>query len=230
MDVVLIHGAYHGPWCWDAVTDALEAHGHSVVAPELPIDDPEAGTAAYARTVEEAISDLADPVLVAHSMAGTVAPLVAANRPVRQMIFVGAFLPSPGTSPQQQRELEPLDPPYEPTVVEFIDDGDGLWSIGEQTALEMFYHDVPSDLAARAFGRLRKQGYRWMTEITPLTAWPAVPSASIVCTDDRAINPAWVRSAARTRLGVTAAEIEGGHSPFLARPGELASLLENLAA
>ena len=43
-----------------------------------------------------------------------------------------------------------------------------------------------------------------------------------------AINPAWVRTAARDRLGVEAVEISGGHSPFLTRPVELALALDQL--
>jgi hypothetical protein len=68
-----------------------------------------------------------------------------------------------------------------------------------------------------------------MNEITPLTAWPDVASRSIVCRDDRAINPDWVRSAARDRLGTTAIELDGAHSPFLTRPAELARLLDSMA-
>jgi hypothetical protein len=43
------------------------------------------------------------------------------------------------------------------------------------------------------------------------------------------INAAWVRSAARERLGVEAHELPGGHSPFLGRPIEMVDLLEALA-
>ncbi len=68
-----------------------------------------------------------------------------------------------------------------------------------------------------------------MSETTPLTAWPAVESRTIVCRDDRAINPDWVRSASRDRLGVEAVEIDGAHSPFMTRPGELAAILDALA-
>jgi len=49
-----------------------------------------------------------------------------------------------------------------------------------------------------------------------------------VCRDDRAINPDWVRTAARVRLGTEAVEIDGGHSPHLSRPAELAALLDSL--
>jgi len=76
---------------------------------------------------------------------------------------------------------------------------------------------------------LRPQSYRVMNETTPLTAWPDVESRSIVCRDDRALNPSWVRAAARERLGVEAIELGGAHSPFLTRPGELAQVLHSLA-
>jgi len=78
--------------------------------------------------------------------------------------------------------------------------------------------------------RLRPQGYFAMGEPSPLQRWPDVPADVIVCRDDRAINPGWVRASARERLGVDAVEIDGGHSPFLTRPAELAGLLDELAA
>ena len=53
----------------------------------------------------------------------------------------------------------------------------------------------------------------------------AAATVSIVASEDRAIDPAWSRVAARERLGVDAVEVPGGHSPFLARPAELADVL-----
>jgi pimeloyl-ACP methyl ester carboxylesterase len=51
----------------------------------------------------------------------------------------------------------------------------------------------------------------------------------LVCRDDRATNPAWGRRAAMERLGSTAVELDGGHSPFLTRPVELAQAIEEMA-
>jgi len=51
----------------------------------------------------------------------------------------------------------------------------------------------------------------------------------IVCRDDHAISADWVRTAARNRLGTVAVEIEGGHSPFLTRPEELAGVLDTMS-
>jgi pimeloyl-ACP methyl ester carboxylesterase len=100
--------------------------------------------------------------------------------------------------------------------------------IGPNTATELFFHDAPRKVAAWAAGRLRPQSYRVMNEPSPLVAWPSVESDYIVCRDDRAVNPAWGRIAARERLGVEAVEMDGSHSPFLTRPAELADVIDSL--
>ncbi len=229
MDFALVHGSFHGAWCWDRLRPELERLGHRVIAMDLPISDPTLGASDYARVVEGSLDPASEPVLVAHSMAGLVIPLVAAHRPVRRLIFLAAFLAKPGLSADDQRSAEPLDGQIPPTTAEWTDLGDDVWAIGPNTATELFYSDASPELAAWAVGRLRPQSYRVIHETTPLTAWPDVDSRSIVCRDDRAINPDWVRMAARDRLGVEAIELDGGHSPFLTRPAELAAALDSLA-
>jgi pimeloyl-ACP methyl ester carboxylesterase len=228
MDVALVHGSYHGAWCWDLLRPELERLGHRVTAIDLPISDPTLGAAEYARTVEDALEPGTAPVLVGHSMAGLVVPLVAAERPIRRLIFLAAFLPSPGRSANDQRTSEPIDGRIQPTTAEWIDLGEDVWMVGPKTATELFFPDATPAVARWATQRLRPQSYRVFTEVTPLTAWPDVESRSIVCRDDRAINPAWLRAASRDRLGVEPVDISGGHSPFLTRPVELALALDQL--
>ena len=228
MDVALVHGSYHGAWCWDLLRPELERLGHRVITMDLPISDPTLGAADYARTVESVLEPGSEPVLVGHSMAGLVIPLVAANRPIRRLIFLAAFLPSPGRSANDQRASEPIDGRVPPTTAEWIDIGENVWMVGPKTATEIFFPDATPAVARWATQRLRPQSYRVTSETTPLEAWPDVECRSIVCRDDRAINPAWVRAAARERLGVEAVEISGGHSPFLTRPVELALALDQL--
>jgi pimeloyl-ACP methyl ester carboxylesterase len=66
-------------------------------------------------------------------------------------------------------------------------------------------------------------------EVYPLAEWPSVPCAYIVCRDDRVVLPDWQRRAARDVLGVEPIELDGGHEPMIARPAELASLLDQIA-
>jgi pimeloyl-ACP methyl ester carboxylesterase len=229
LDIVLVHGAYHGAWCWDFLTPELTRLGHDVVAVDLPVSDPTLGAAEYAALVAQAIDPATTPMVVGHSMGGLVVPLVPAHRAVSRLVFLAAFLPKPGKSSKDQRDVEPIDGRVAPRTTEYTDLGDDVWMIGPNTATELFYHDAPASAARWATQRLRPQAYRAMNEVTPLVEWPDVPFGSIVCRDDRAINPDWVRSAAIDRLGVTAVELPGGHSPFLSRARELANVLDAMA-
>lgn len=229
MDIALVHGSYHGAWCWDLLRPELERLGHRVITMDLPISDPARGAADYAQVVDDAIGPGIEPMLVGHSMAGLIIPLVAARRPVHRLVYLAAFLPAPGMSANDQRGAEPIDGRVPPRTAEWTDLGDGVWMVGANTATELFFPDAPPALARWASQRLRPQAYGVLNEITPMTAWPDVARSSIVCRDDRAINPDWVRAAARDRLGVEAIELEGGHSPFLVRPAELARVLHSLA-
>ena len=103
---VLIHGAYHGGWCWRHVTPLLAQAGHAVRAPDLPghgageekrevtLDDYVAAVCAEVRQSEPPV------VLVGHSMAGVVIAAAAERLPerIQRLVFVTAYLPADGQS------------------------------------------------------------------------------------------------------------------------------------
>jgi len=228
-DVVLVHGAYHGSWCWELLRPELESRGHRVVTPDLPISDPDRTLGDYATAVAAAMSPDRPAVLVGHSMSGLVIPLVASRRPVFRLVFLAAFVPRLGVSANEQRRAESIDRLPPPSMAEWTDLGRNVWTIGPNTARELFFHDVAPDVAERAVDRLRAQAYDVFAEPSPLDRWPAVPASSIVCRDDRSVSPDWSRATARERLGVEPVDLDGGHSPFLTRPAELAAVLSTFA-
>ncbi len=61
-----------------------------------------------------------------------------------------------------------------------------------------------------------------MGEKSPLRAWPNVPTHVLICRDDRLFPPSFLRRVAQERLGIVPDEIDGGHTPALSRPQELA--------
>jgi pimeloyl-ACP methyl ester carboxylesterase len=213
----LIHGGAHGAWCFEKLIAALASRGHPAVAMDLPCEDDEAGAAEYARVVTDALAGSQEPVvLVAHSLGGLTAPLVAAARPVQLMIFIAALLPVPGFSLNEQRCSEP-QPMF-------------AYHGGVAGLRDRFFNTCSPADADWAMARLRRQALKPFTEITPLRQWPSVPSAYLLCTEDHACNPDWARRAARERLGVEPVELPGSdHSPFLNRPAQLADLLVSLA-
>ena len=221
----LVHGAWHGGWSWDRLIPVLEARGHHALAVDLPSEDASAGCAAYAHVVVEALRGVDENVVVVgHSLGGLTIPLIAAARPVQRLIFLCAILPQPGRSfaAQSAEDAGALSPDLGAAQL-VHPDGSTSWP--EQAAIDRFYHDCAPDDARWAASRLRSQSWKCVDEITPLAAWPAVPSTVILCTEDRVVMTDWSRRSARERLGVEAIELPGGHSPFLARPAELAAVL-----
>jgi pimeloyl-ACP methyl ester carboxylesterase len=66
-------------------------------------------------------------------------------------------------------------------------------------------------------------------EVTPLAAWPDIPSTYVLGTRDRIINQAWARLAAPTRLGCPPVELDSGHCPQNSQPEMVAQLLVEIA-
>jgi pimeloyl-ACP methyl ester carboxylesterase len=222
----LVHGAWHGAWCWESLVPELERGGHRVIAVDLPCEDPDATLSDYADVVVESLEGVDDVVLVAHSLGGQTAPLVAARRPVQRLVYLCALLVDPGRSLLDQLGDEPemLLPRYR--------DGLGTDAQGRscfvdfEVAREAFFADCDEDVARSAYERLRCQGQTAHGLPCPLDAHPDVPTEYVVGSADGIVNPAWSRRAARERLGVEPIEIAGSsHSPFLSRPAELAALL-----
>jgi pimeloyl-ACP methyl ester carboxylesterase len=226
----LVHGAWHGAWCWDRLIPELEAHGQAAIAVELPCEDPDAGCAAYCEIVLAQTAGVGDDlVLVGHSLGGLTIPLVAAARPVRKLVFLCALLPRPGLSliDQLQQEPEIFTPGFGAGVAR-DELGRSYWP-DEDEAIDVFYPDSPRQLASWAAARLRHQARAPNTEPCPLTHWPALESVSLFASEDAAVNPHWSRIAARERLGANTVELPGDHSPFLGRPAELAEALVSVS-
>jgi pimeloyl-ACP methyl ester carboxylesterase len=217
----LVHGAYGSGALWGPLVAELGARGHRTLAPDLPIGDPDAGFADYARVVAAALEGAGeDVVVVGHSMGGVTAALVAAERPVRAVVYLAALLPRPRASLADVFRDEPaMMLPALPAAE--VKGPDGLRHLPPQEAQELLFHDVAQP-AAWVEG-LRGQAVSPYFEPLPLDALP--PGRYVVCRADRVVSPDWGRDAARRLLGAEAAELDGGHSPQLARPAALADLL-----
>lgn len=225
--VALVHGAFHGAWCFDRLLPELARHGLEPLAVDLPKDDPAAGNGRNAEVILDAVATRDDVILVGHSLAGLSIPLVAAQRPLRRLVYLCSLVPQPGKSA--------FDWVSDAGVAMFdwgayqLDNGDGTTTWDTARGTEMFVDGCTPEDAAWAVARLGRQASLPSTEPCPLAELPEVPSAYIACRLDRVISPEWQLRAARKQVGVEPIVLETGHSPFLSRPAELAAALASLA-
>ncbi len=218
---VLIPGAASDHWYWHLVTPRLQALGHDVVAPDLPCEDDDAGLQEYADVVVEAIGDRGHLVLVAQSMGGFTAALVARRLAVDLVVLVSAMVPKAGEtlaewgdntgSGPARREADlqagrPVDDDFDPDMT--------------------FLHDVPEDVVREMAAHTRGQSGTPFTRELPMPPWPDVPTRFLLCRDDRLFPAEWLRALVKKRLGLDADEIAGGHLSALHSPAELVNRLE----
>lgn len=106
---VLVHGAWHGGWCWRRVADRLQRQGHKVYAPSLTglgdrshLLTGRVNLSTHIADIANIIrfEDLTDIVLVGHSYAGFVISGVAEREgsKIRSIVFLDAFVPQNGQS------------------------------------------------------------------------------------------------------------------------------------
>lgn len=238
--IVLVHGAFAGGWSWERVTGPLEAAGHSVSAPDLPgagsDRTPVAGVTldAYAARIGDVLADGDEPaVLVGHSMGGVAITHAAARHRVhvRQLVYVGAFLPGEGDSLVGLTELpEGAGDMVQAAMV--VTGEPPVAALSRDAAHTAFFHRCDTDTAAVALDRLRPQPLAPF--VTPVSLGEggveALPPRSyVVCSDDRSLPPPLQRRMARERADGTVTEIDTDHSPFFSATEELVALLDRLA-
>ncbi len=235
--LILVHGSWHGAWCWFRVTPRLERLGHQVRTPDLPghgHDRSPPGTLRlgdYVRAIAGLAEREPEPVvLVGHSMAGVIITQVAEHIPERiaQLVYVAAFLPRDGDS---LVSLAMGDPDSLVTRNSIIDEQGLTASVRAEALREVFYHDCGDQDVALAQQLVSAEPLAPLSECVTLSAQRAgrVRSAYIECRHDRALI--WpLQRAMREAAGCTrTAVLETGHSPFFAAPDELAGRLHQFS-
>jgi pimeloyl-ACP methyl ester carboxylesterase len=225
----LVHGAWHGAWCWEVLQPELEELGQRVRTVELPCDDPAASCSVYADLVVDAFAGEQDDdlVLVGHSLAGLTVPIAAARLRLRHLVFLCSVIATPGCSLVEQLQAEPemlRRDEYGVGLSEPDELGRNHW-----VDFDVFWKAVLGDceegVARSAFARLKPQSPAPYTEPCPLERLPDVERSYIVCSEDAIVNSKWAAQAARQRLEVDPLELPGSHSPFVSRPRDLARVL-----
>jgi pimeloyl-ACP methyl ester carboxylesterase len=233
---VLVHGGWHGGWCWEYVAMLLRSAGHTVIAPDLPSmgddkSDPAAVTlSSWTKFVVDLVGLQERPViLVGHSRAGAIISQVAETVPGRilRLVYLAAYLLPSGRSvaTEARGDAASLVPPN------MIPGPGGVTcAIRPEIVAEAFYGSCSEAQRARAMARLSPEPLKPLATAIKVSAerFGAVPRAYIGCAADRTISPAAQRSMLAALPCEPVFTLDCDHSPFLSRPAELARLLGGL--
>ena len=233
---VLVHGAWHGGWCWVRVADRLRAAGHRVFAPTLTGLGERAHLISALVNLDTHIADvinvieyeeLNDVVLVGHSYAGTIIAGVAdriAPR-LRRLIFLDSQFLESGKSLFDSLPREMV----EHRLKAIRDNGGGVGAASISPTA--FGVKDPADVAW-VTRRLTPQPVGCYSQIFVLKnpMGNGVAKVYIDCTVDPIANLNPMKAKARSEPGWTVRTLETGHDAMVTAPGPLAEMLIELAA
>jgi len=225
---VLVHGAWHGGWCWHKVRRVLQAAGAVVYTPTLSGLGERAHLASRDISLETHIEDilgvlkfeeLSDVILAGHSYAGMIVTAVADRVPqqLSRVVYLDAVVPRDG-----QCLFDCAGPAFKKQIEELVRDQGVGWKIPAASAQKL--------------GLVREEDIRWVvpklvphpyrTFIEPVyldvPATPRVPLTYISCIGEKA--PGGQRTAQAEGIA-DYHELATGHDAMITRPEDVAKLL-----
>jgi pimeloyl-ACP methyl ester carboxylesterase len=228
--IVLVHGAWHGGWCWKKVTNQLRADGFEVFAPTLTGLGERVHLLNYDINLDTHIQDitavleyedLKNVILVGHSYGGMVITGVAdkAKDRISQMVYLDAFLPENGKALADYVELPP-----------FKKDANGKYERWK----------IPSFANAEQFGIVDKKDIEWVnaklgvqpiqTFMQPVTLSEAISTIKKIYIKGSAKSKHFGEAAERAKSnGYKYIELHtGGHDIMVSEPNTLVKILKSL--
>lgn len=232
---VLVHGSWHGAWCWKSTAKILRSKGHEVFTPTLSglgdrkhLLKTDVDMNTHIQDIANLLyyEDLEDVTLVGHSYGGMVITGVAARSPERlaKLVYLDAFIPLPG---QNEFDLLPVDqkagkigdlyehgrwfrPPASLSYLGITDASLGEWVSQRLTLQPLAAYDTP------------------IPAVSNSTVYPNIPRAYIHCTSGPSA-PGFARFAGKAKAeGWSVHELPTGHDAMLTMPQEVSDLLIEL--
>jgi pimeloyl-ACP methyl ester carboxylesterase len=230
---LLIHGSWHGAWCWYKVLPRLERAGHRVVAPDLPglgIDRTPIAQISL-ETWTDSVCRLLDAqdepvILVGHSRAGILISQAAERRPekVKALVYLAAFLLRQGESLLQLVGEDDASMVF-PNLVMAEDQRSA--TVRQSALKEVFYGKCSEEDIALA--RLLLAPEAMAPLATPIRIsqcnFGRVPRVYIECGQDKAISPALQKKMYTALPCQKVISMDTDHSPFFSAPEALVTHL-----
>ena len=238
---VLVHGGFHGGWCWSRVSALLRARGHTVFTPTQTGCGERGHLMSKSITLDTFIDDIAgvlrwedlhNVVLVGHSFGGIaitgVADRMPQNQPqnqpqrIQQLIYLDSLILQNG-----QCAFDLLEPAIVQSRLQAAQVNGGVWI--EPPPPSFFGVTEPEQIA---FLQGRLTPHPLGTYTSPLKLRHPVgnglPAVYVHCTQPLygglALTREWVRAS-----GMRERELATGHDAMVSAPQALTDLLLELA-
>lgn len=236
--VVLVHGAFHGAWCWAGLQAELERLG----IPSFAIDLPGHGTslspltdlhgdADHVAQVLAKVGGDGDVVLVGHSYGGAVISQADLGGRVSRLVYLSALVLDDGEDPASLMATFPAPPAQAGETPKrsqpfFLRQPDGTIAADPALGPKMFYNTCSAAEAQAAVARLCPQRAATFKQPATRANWRTVPSTFVRCLQDNAVPVAAQDGLAKRCTDIL--DLDTDHSPFLGAPAQLANLLAPL--
>ena len=240
---ILVHGAWHGAWCWYKVVPLLEAKGHKVIAIDLPghgkdttnptnitLDD-------YVnKVVAVANEQTGQVILVGHSSGGVVISQAAEElglHKIATLVYLDAFIPKDGESvfslvAMVQKQLPPAaSKPL--TIMDCITPSeDKKTSVFKpELAQEFFYDDCSAEDIKFAKANLSRQAFASLAIPVKVTdsIYGTIPKYYILCIKSKDLDKTLLSTHVPCKKVYT---LPSSHSAFFSMPEKLADILNEV--
>lgn len=225
---VLIHGAWHGGWCWEGVMAELQKVGHSAEAPTMPghvpgDDRSKVRFEDYVNRIVEVLKKQSSPVvLVGHSSAGFLLQASAprAAEKISHLVFLNAFILPDGMS---QFNLVPAEASEGMTAAAKASPDNSVPVI-EDFVRNMLMAGEPSEKQDALLTRLTPQPLALFT--TPVATGDfmklKIPCSVVFCKNDVSLPPGAYLGMAQGLGGFNLVEVEGSHEALFTQPAVVA--------
>lgn len=219
MNIVLVHGAWADGSCWSGVIERLQASGHTVTAPQFPLN---ALGGDVDRLRQVLVRQDGPTLLVGHSYGGQIMTALGTDAPnAVGLVFIAGFGLDQGESIGALLAGGP--PP--PAVAHLDVDANGSAWLPEDDFIQHFAPDVPAAKARVMFAAQQPLAYSAFDEVMGTPAWKSLPSWYMVAESDEVIPPDAERSFAQ-RMGAVTVEAASSHVAMVSHPDEVADLIE----
>ena len=241
---ILVHGAWHGAWCWYKVVPIMEKKGYKVITIDLPghgkdTTNPELVTfKMYVEKVKHVANNInGQVILVGHSMSGTIISQAAeelGKEKVYKLVYVDAFIPKNGESVSKLFALVSQTLPKETDTAKVTFQKGIITDVNRKTrtfkpevADLVFYHDCSTkdkEIAHKNISRQAIEPFGATVSVTD-SVYGQIPKYYILCTESKDLDKSLLPTRIKCEKLI---KIPTSHSPFFSRPKELAEIFMTL--